>query len=319
MKRSIWVSLLTLAVLAGGCQSGKGTGTTPDKAGRAANAPVSEEVKAEGLHNVFRITDKLLSGSSPDGDEGFRSLKALGVKTIISVDGARPDLDSAHQFGLRYVHLPIGYDGMTRQRALQIAKAVRDLPGLVYIHCHHGQHRGPAAAAAVHLCLDDNCSVEQALAEMHRAGTDPHYTGLYELPKSLTRPTAKELDSIPADFPEAAAVPDLVQIMVAVDGRWDNLKRVKEAGWKTPADHPDLDPPHEALQLVEHFREASRLKQSVERSDEFRRWLAAVEADATGLERALRLDHAAADEAFGKVGAMCVKCHAKYRDTPPRR
>jgi hypothetical protein len=241
------------------------------------------------------------------------------VKTVISVDGSRPDVESAHKYGLHYVHLPIGYDGMTRQRALQIAKAVRDLPGLVYIHCHHGQHRGPAAAAAAHLCLDGKCTVEQAVAEMRRAGTDPHYTGLYEFPKTLARPTAQELDSVPADFPEAAAVPDLVQMMVAIDGRWDNLKRVKEAGWKTPPDHPDLDPPHEALQLVEQFREASRLKQSAERSDEFRRWLATVEADATGLERALRTDHAAADKSFAKVGAMCIQCHAKYRDAPQRR
>src|SRR5947209_839442 len=67
-------------------------------------------VEAPGLHNVFRLTDKLYSGSSPDGDEGFASLQRLGVKTVISVDGARPDVERAHQFGMRYIHLPIGYD-----------------------------------------------------------------------------------------------------------------------------------------------------------------------------------------------------------------
>jgi protein tyrosine phosphatase (PTP) superfamily phosphohydrolase (DUF442 family) len=312
MKRTIRLLLIGLLVLTGaGCQREQTTAAAPE--------PAPAEIKAEGLHNVFRITDKLLSGSSPDGDEGFRSLDALGVKTIISVDGAHPDLESAHKYGLHYVHLPIGYDGMTRQRALQIAKAVRDLPGLVYIHCHHGKHRGPAAAAAAHLCLDGKCTVDEAVAEMRRAGTDPRYTGLYEFPESLARPTAQELDSVPADFPEAASVPDLVQIMVAIDGRWDNLKWVKEAGWKTPPDHPDLDPPHEALQLVEQFREASRLKESAQRSDEFRRWLATAEVDATELERALRLDHAAADSSFAKVGAMCVQCHGKYRDAPKGR
>jgi hypothetical protein len=312
MKGTIGLLLISvLALLGDGCQLEQTAATAPE--------PAPAEIKAEGLHNVLRITDKLLSGSSPDGEEGFRSLQALAVKTVISVDGSRPDLDTAHKYGLHYVHLPIGYDGMTRQRALQIAKAVRDLPGLVYIHCHHGQHRGPAAAAAAHLCLDGKCTVEQAVAEMRRAGTDPHYTGLYEFPKTLARPTAQELDSVPADFPEAASVPDVVQIMVAIDGRWDNLKRAKEAGWKTPPDHLDLDPAHEALQLVEQFREASRLKQSAERSDEFRRWLATVEADATGLERALRTDHTAADTSFAKVGAMCVQCHAKYRDAPQQR
>jgi protein tyrosine phosphatase (PTP) superfamily phosphohydrolase (DUF442 family) len=209
-------------------------------------------MEAKGLHNVYRITDKLISGSSPDGDEGFESLKALGVKTIISVDGARPDLDRARKYGLRYVHLPTGYDGISRPQVLQLAKAVRDLPGPIYLHCHHGKHRGPAAASAIHLCLDEKCSVEQAVAEMKLAGTDPHYIGLYETAKALVRPSKLELDQIAADFPEVAAVSALAQVMVQIDGRWDNLKLVRSAGGKVPADHPDIDPPHEALQLAEH-------------------------------------------------------------------
>src|SRR5438094_677830 len=81
--------------------------------------------------------------SSPDGDEGFHSLQQLGIKTIVSVDGARPEVDLARKYGLRYVHLPIGYDAVPREQALRIARAIRDLPGPVYIHCHHGRHRGP--------------------------------------------------------------------------------------------------------------------------------------------------------------------------------
>ena len=84
---------------------------------RDASPPTEETprlgaVDAPGLHNVYRLTDKLLSGSGPEGDEGFASLQQLGVKTVLSVDGARPDVARARRFGLRYVHLPIGYDGV---------------------------------------------------------------------------------------------------------------------------------------------------------------------------------------------------------------
>ena len=327
MKHAVPLLLISLlSLVAVGCQQSGGTGKAPESESPSSALSASDEVRAEGLHNVYRITDRLFSGSSPDGEVGFRSLQKLGVRTVISVDGARPDLDGAHKYGLRYVHLPIGYDGMSRQRALELAKAVRDLPGPVYIHCHHGKHRGPAAAATVHLCLDQACSIERAVAEMRRAGTDPRYTGLYALPKTLARPTTQELDRIPADFPEAAAVSDLAQIMVDIDTRWENLKRVQAAGWKTPPDHPDLDPPHEALQVVENYREAGRLKQTGERTEEFRRWLAAAEEDTTKLERVLRPgtergapDRAAADEAFRKAGASCVRCHAKYRDIPQQQ
>src|SRR5262249_38153767 len=152
-----------------------------------------------------------------------------------------------------------GYDGIPREQVLRLAKAVRDLPGPIYLHCHHGVHRGPAAAAAIHLCLDETRRVQQAIEEMRRAGTDPRYEGLYETVRTLVRPTAKDLDAIPANFPEVEKVSDLAQFMVRIDTRWDNLKRIKAANWNPPADHPDIDRAHEALQLAELFRESGRL------------------------------------------------------------
>src|SRR5205807_10192310 len=146
--------------------------------------------------------DKLLSGSGPEGAAGFRSLRELGVKTVISVDGMTPEVELARREGLRYVHLPIGYDGVPREQALRIARAVRDLPGPVYLHCHHGKHRGPAAAAVATLCLDASCPVEAAVAFMKQAGTDPRYRGLYASPGKLRRPSRADLDRVAGDFPE---------------------------------------------------------------------------------------------------------------------
>jgi protein tyrosine phosphatase (PTP) superfamily phosphohydrolase (DUF442 family) len=310
------IAQLLVTVLLVACQSRTSTSDKNAEVGPAVQNPGPLELA--GLHNVYRITDSLFSGSSPEGDKGLRSLKELGIKTIISVDGAKPDVDRAKKYGLRYVHLPFGYDGIPRQRVLELAKAVRDLPGPFYIHCHHGKHRGPAAAAAVHLCIDKNCSVEQALAEMKRAGTDPHYTGLYAVPKNLVRPSPKDLDLLHADF---AKVPDLAQLMVEIDARWENLKLIRTSGWKTPSDHDDLDPPHEALQLVEHYREARRLEQIKKRPEEFRHWLGDAEENATALERVLRLgkesgnvDQSVTEDAYRKSGASCGQCHAKYRD-----
>jgi protein tyrosine phosphatase (PTP) superfamily phosphohydrolase (DUF442 family) len=292
--------------------------------GRLSSSGASDpaKIEARGLHNVFRITEKLFSGSSPDGDDGFKSLKELGVKTVISVDGAKPDVDRARKYGLRYVHIPFGYDGIPREQVLRLGKAVRDLPGLIYLHCHHGVHRGPAAAAVIHLCLDETCTVQQAIEEMRRAGTDPRYEGLYETVRTFVRPRAKELDAIPANLPEVEKVSDLAQFMVRIDARWDNLKRIKAANWKASADHPDIDPAHEALQLAELLHESGRL--SVARQDlGLHRWLTESEEKASELQKALerkgqekRLDREHAGKAFEKLGAACAKCHAKYRDVP---
>ena len=279
-------------------------GCAPKAVPPVAAIPVAHE--AAGLHNLHRVSGNLWSGSNPEGDAGFASLRSLGIKTVISVDGAAPEVAIAAKYGLRYVHLPVGYDGIPRERAWELAKAVRDLPGPVYVHCQHGKHRGPAAAAAIRLCLDHDFTPEQAEAWMRQAGTDPRYTGLFGLPKNLKRPTKAELDAAPADFPAVARVADITRAMVAVDRTWDKLKTAKAANWPEPVQSAG-----DAVLLTEHYREAKRLPLSAEFAD----LLAAAETGAVSLERALRgPDFKSADAAFAASQAMCLRCHGEFRD-----
>lgn len=275
---------------------------------RAPTAPDGPVV--DGLENFRTVSPRLFSGGTPDGPTGFAALKARGVNTVISVDGATPDVAGAEKYGLRYVHLPVGYDGIPRDRALQLARAVRDRTGPVYVHCHHGRHRGPAACAAIRLILDPTFTAADADRLMRDAGTDPKYTGLVGLPKTLTRPTAEELDRVPAEFPTVAAVPDLTKRMVAIDEVWDRLRLVKAAGWAVPKGRADLDPPHEAVQLGEHYRESARLPAAAGMP------FADAATAATELEAALRSkDAARADAAFARAAKGCSACHTAHRDT----
>ena len=272
-------------------------------------------VEAGELHNVYRLSGRILSGSGPETDADFATLRSLGVQTILSVDGATPIVKLAEKHGLRYVHVPVGYDGIPADKAYLMAKAVRDLPGPVYVHCHHGKHRGPTAAAAVRLCLDPDFTPEAAEDWLRQAGTDPRYRGLVGLPWALRRPTAAELDRLPAEFPSVAKVADLTRLMVEVDARWDRLKAVQGAGWVVPKAHPDVDPPHEALLLRELYREAGRLPETGKHGDEFRRWLGEAESLAGELEESLRKKHLdGAKLAFDRSRALCTRCHEKYRD-----
>jgi protein tyrosine phosphatase (PTP) superfamily phosphohydrolase (DUF442 family) len=322
MKNVLMLLMLAAALAIPGCQQQRPSDSHSPKA-TSDVALQTGKIEKHGLHNVYRIDTKLFSGSSPEDEAGFRSLSELGIRTIISVDGAKPDVALAHKFGMRYVHIPVGYDGISRAEILRLVKAARDLPGPVYVHCHHGKHRGPTAAAAIHLCLDDKCSVEQALAEMKRAGTDPHYAGLYEVPRTLVRPSQQELDSLPADFSEATEVSSLAQLMVEIDLRWENLKSAESAGWTFPQNNPDLDPAHEALMLAENYHEAGRLPQVVDRPASFRALLAKAEQGALALEKAIRdarqpdtKDRSARNSVFQTAKTACIECHARYRDVP---
>jgi protein tyrosine phosphatase (PTP) superfamily phosphohydrolase (DUF442 family) len=293
------------------------SGQPPAKVG----AKIPERLDIAGIENAFRLSPRLYSGGDPHGEASFRALKALGVRTIVSVDGAPPDVKSAHEFGIRYVHLPIGYDGVPREQAVRLVQAVKTLPGPVYVHCHHGKHRGPAAAAVCGIALE-GWSKDEALAWMEEAGTSPAYRGLYASACGFVLPTAEELGRVGADLPERAPVPAPVERMVQVDKRWDHLKDVQKAGFRPPADSPDLDPPHEALQLAELFRELVRLRDTKERDEEFLGAAEAAEHEATGLEAALRAfgeepsadARKAVESAFNAVSRSCTSCHTKHRD-----
>jgi protein tyrosine phosphatase (PTP) superfamily phosphohydrolase (DUF442 family) len=280
--------------------------------------PVGNRNAAElpGLHNVFHLSEKLYGGSVPEGAPGLQSLRRLGVKTLISLDGARPDVDRARKLGMRYVHIPFGYDGCPLCTSNRLVRAIRDLPGPIYLHCHHGKHRSPAAAAFARIALD-GISNEEAIQEMERAGTGKNYVGLYGGVRAYQPPTKADLDRVTPDFPEVARTPRLMEAMVQIDHRFEGLMLCQKEGWRVPREHPDLLPAHEALQLRELFTELNRTPDVERRPAEFRQWMQDAQANTQAVEDALRSgNRGRASRFLGQVVASCGTCHARYRNVP---
>jgi protein tyrosine phosphatase (PTP) superfamily phosphohydrolase (DUF442 family) len=263
---------------------------------------------------VVAYGNALYSGAVPEGDAGFETLRDMGVKTVISVDGAAPEVELAKKYGLRYVHLPIGYNGMTDQRKLEIARAVQDLPGPVYIHCHHGKHRSAAAAGAAAVTLGF-LTREQALAEMKVSGTATNYTGLWACVEDASPASREQLSAAGNAFPETSRISDFAEVMVHVDEAFDHLKVVEKAGWKVPADHPDLIPAAEAGKLADLFRNAPQPKASAQ-TEEFTQWMRTAADRTADVEESL-LSASAPQQLSDQlklVAQSCTQCHAKYRD-----
>lgn len=268
------------------------------------------------LHNAHLVTEKVISGAQPEGDQSFEALRDLGVKTIISVDGAAPDVAGAKKFGMRYVHLPIGYDGVAPEEGKAIAKAVSELPGKIYIHCHHGKHRS-AAATAVACVYSRQLPPEQAEAVLHTFGTGENYKGLWQAARDARPIDAESIAAFDVTFVERATIGDFAEFMVAIDQGWEHVKQIQKAGWKAPADHPDLDAAHEVLMVQEHLTESARLRSSADRPAEFQRLLGESGAHLKSLADILDkqpVDTRAADAAFKLASRNCTACHATFRD-----
>ena len=268
-----------------------------------------------GLHNLVQLSADVWSGSEPAGEQAFASLMDLGVQTIISVDSARPNVDMARKYGIRYVHVPFGYDGIPLTAQLSLTRAARDVRTPLYIHCHHGKHRGPAAAAIV--CrVRGIVDASGALKILENAGTSHDYKGLW---KDVEHFAAPSDDVELPQLLEVSEVESLAAAMARIDRNFDNLKLCQAADWETLADHPDLVAVQEALQLQESLHEAGRRLSEEEHAagydTTFRNWLSESDGAAQKLHESLQEnDSAAATTAFTNLQQTCRQCHVKYRD-----
>ena len=280
------------------------------------------KLSAKYLPNAIQIHDKVISGGQPDGEQAFRELKEFGIKTLISVDGAEPDLALATKYGFRYVHLPHGYDGIPPKRVAELAKAVREFEGPIYIHCHHGKHRSPAAAAAA--CVSAGLIAPTASsAILTLAGTNKNYRGLFESVANAKRMEDDVLDALEAEFPEIAKLTPMAEAMVELDQTHDHLKQFSMVGWTKLPTHPDMDPAHESLLLREHFAEMLRLESVAKNPEGFLKMLKESKADAESLEAAIRQWNRSIKsvpvptgltESLERISVNCTTCHRQYRD-----
>ncbi|MBK8979242.1 MAG: hypothetical protein IPM29_25375 [Planctomycetes bacterium] len=283
--------------------------------------PSTPPAELAGLHNVYHLSGDIVSGGEPEGEEAMRELAAMGIATILSVDGKVPDAELAARYGMRYVHVPIRYSEITEEERLEIAKTFRELPGPFYVHCFHGQHRGPAAAALGRIVLD-GCSRAQALAEMRQwCGTSPKYEGLYSTIAFDHIPTAAETAGFAFDFPAAHEFRGFRQAMVEISRSWDVIDLLSKRGWKPEDSHPDASARNEAARMVDAFVAAAASERATQELDDFRGWLADSERLSRELADALR-QHEQGDQQAGELARttaaalkqICSACHKAYRD-----
>lgn len=320
--------LLVIAACSGGTQGQtdgtaaapqSGIGAAPSAATPYARAgvnqlPARKPQELPGLHNVFQLSAQVISGSEPHGTEGLQSVAALGVKTIISVDGQAPDAERARALGLRYVHVPIQYRGISSDELMHLAKTFRECEAPFYLHCFHGRHRGPAAAGIGRRVLD-GVTGATAAAEMRQwMGTGEAYQGLFATVLDAPLPEASATQASAFAFPSVQQAEGVVEHMTFIGRAYDALEALKKHGWKPDAKHPDLDAGSEARKLADHMQaswaeEGRKLSRGlVEEQDAGRDAARALLAAITAK------DGAAMDAAFVRVDSSCKDCHKRFRN-----
>jgi protein tyrosine phosphatase (PTP) superfamily phosphohydrolase (DUF442 family) len=315
-----FVVVLAAGLLGAGCgTTGGGGASSSTQAAAAVTTPppavdATTSAHLQGLHNVVTYADRYVGGAVPEGREGMQSLAAMGIKTIISVDGAVPDVEGAQQFGMHYIHLPISYNGIAGSRQQELAQAIANAPGPVYVHCHHGKHRSASALGSA-LVLAGILTPDAAKARMQVSGTAKGYQGLWKAVEDAKPLPASALQADWRAFPKVAKVTGLVATMSEIDTVWDNLLHTQKAGWQTPADHPDLVPTKEARRLASLYAQLLQDPDSKQRPAAYQTLLQEAIAQSAALDAAVASgDHASAEAQFALLQKGCKACHKDHRD-----
>jgi protein tyrosine/serine phosphatase len=122
-------------------------------------------IEAAGLSNFYRVSDTLYRSAQPTA-EGFRSLKRLGVATIINLRSFHSDRGRIGETRLAYEHIYMKSWHPEREDALRFLRIVADpAQQPVLVHCHHGSDR-TGAMIAVYRIVMQGWSKEEAVREM---------------------------------------------------------------------------------------------------------------------------------------------------------
>jgi protein tyrosine/serine phosphatase len=134
-----------------------------------------------GLDNFARVNPTLYRGAQPT-EEGFRQLKAMGIKTVIDFRSHHSTKAQVEAAGMTPVEIPLEADLMSVPPDDAALKKFFDVvldPARqpVYIHCAFGKDRTGTMAAIYRLEVD-HWTAEEALQEMEAFGYHNIYHAL---------------------------------------------------------------------------------------------------------------------------------------------
>jgi len=158
---------------------------TATKSGRAMAARIDD---VAGVGNFARVNDLLYRGAQPTA-EGYKNLKKLGVKTVISFRSNTDTSKEAEAAGLTYIRMPVqadilGSEPPTDEQVKTFFDVVLDpAQQPVYMHCMGGKDRTGTLGAVYRMEMDGWTNGE-AIEEMQAFGFHDNYTDLMKYVRS---------------------------------------------------------------------------------------------------------------------------------------
>ena len=280
---------------------------THDGTDRSSKAD-SQTNGAGASHPFFEheVSASIRTGNTPRVESDFETLQKLGIKTIVSVDGARPNADLANRYGLRYVHLPVGYGQIPRNRIVEICQLSKT-DKIIFVHCHLGKNRGPACAVAAAVALGE-LQREVAPRVLQNCGLDEHYAQLLDSALNAEPITDAEMSRDTFHFSEYVEPPSLVRRMLEMERLLDELEKRASQPPGDPTQFSSL-----SLLLLEEFKELKRLPEADAFSPELRSITQQIRELSSTIEQTSDQPTERMADQLLSIRRSCQSCHQSHR------
>jgi protein tyrosine phosphatase (PTP) superfamily phosphohydrolase (DUF442 family) len=129
----------------------------------------AQPIMIAGVSNCFQVATNLYRGAQPTA-EGFKQLKAMGIKTVVNLRAWHSDKDKVAGTGLKSVRFEMEPWHGDENEVVEFLKVVTDTNNLpAFVHCERGADRTGMMCAMYRICV---CGWKkpQAIDEMKKGG-----------------------------------------------------------------------------------------------------------------------------------------------------
>ena len=135
----------------------------------------AQPIEKPGLPNLHKVSDDLYRGAQPEA-EGFRQLKAMGIKTVVDLRAGHSERQAVGDAGLAYEHISMNAWHAEDEDVAAFLKIVTDKSRTpVFVHCQYGSDRTGVVCAAYRVVVC-GWSKDEAIREMTEGGFHFHKT-----------------------------------------------------------------------------------------------------------------------------------------------
>jgi protein tyrosine/serine phosphatase len=125
----------------------------------------AQPITKPGLPNLHKVSDTLYRGAQPTA-EGFRELKAMGIRTVVNLRSFHSDRDMLGDLGLAYEHIYMKAWHAENEDIVRFLQIVNDPARQpVFVHCQHGADRTGTVCALYRIVIQ-GWDRDEAVKEM---------------------------------------------------------------------------------------------------------------------------------------------------------